>query len=163
MLQKAASPPIPASADYIRLERGEDPTPVVTKDYFTDAPPGCDPAASLHLGLFTTGPAKSGPGTSHLAAIAEMSFGFPTAQDAYLGLMIVDPALRGTGAGVTLLRHVEDAARARGKTRMYLGVLDANPRGRAFWDREGFAVILANRPVTIGQKTQLAHRMVKPL
>jgi len=40
------------AADYIAIERGEGPGPEVTDEFFTDAPPGCDPAASLRLGLF---------------------------------------------------------------------------------------------------------------
>ena len=142
-----------ASADYIRLERDADPSPQVTEEFFTDAPPGCDPAASLRLGLFD----------QSLAALAELAFGYPMAQDAYLGLMMVAPAVRGGGAGVVLLRHLEDAARQRGLQNLYLGVLDANPRGRAFWEREGFRVVLADRPITLGQKTQIAHRMGKSL
>ncbi len=90
-----------------------------------------------------------------------MSFGFPTATDAYLGLMIIAAAARGSGAGQTLLRHLEAQARSRGAQSLCLGVLAANPRDHAFWTREGFT--LANRPVTFGPKTQPAHRQVKPL
>ena len=63
-----------AAADYIRLERDEDPSPLVTEEFFSVAPPSCDPTASLRLGLFDP----------HLLAIAEMAFGYPTATDAYL-------------------------------------------------------------------------------
>jgi GNAT superfamily N-acetyltransferase len=143
-----------ASAGYIRLERGTDPGPEVTDEFFTDAPPGCDPAQSLRLGLFDG---------ERLIALAEAGFGFPEPGDAFLGLMIVIPAARGTGAGRRFLRHIEAAARARGARALYLAVLDANPRGRAFWEREGFVLALANRPVTLGTKTQIAHRMVKGL
>ena len=142
-----------ASSEYIRLERDEDPSPLVIHEFFTDAPPGCDPAQSLRLGLFD----------ADLIALAQLAFGYPTAQDAYLGLMMVAPAARGNGAGVTLLRHLESAARALGKQALSLGVLDANPRGRAFWQREGFIVSLPNQSLTLGQKTQICHRMTKPL
>ena len=71
-----------ASADYIYLERGEAPSPLVTEEFFTDAPPGCDPAQSLRLGLMHP----------DLIALAEMGFGYPTASDAYLGLMMVAPS-----------------------------------------------------------------------
>lgn len=129
------------------------PTPIRRSRRTTDAPPGIDPATSLHLGLFA----------DTLIGIAELSFGYPTAADAYIGLMILAPAARGQGAGAALLRYLEAIARARGATHLYLGVLAANPRGQAFWNREGFTVILADRPVTIGHKTQLAHRLGKPL
>ena len=147
-----------ASADYIRLERGEDPSPLVTEEYFTDAPPGCDPAASLRLGLFPTDPRQT-----DLIGLAEMGFGYPTPQDAYLGLMMVAPVARGTGAGRQLLRHLEQAAQDRGCVNLYLGVLDANPQGRAFWLREGFNLTGLHGPVTLGPKTQTAHHMRKAL
>ncbi len=148
-----------ASADYVRLERGEDPGPEVTEEFFTEAPPGCDAAHGLRLGLFP----RLGLFEGGLIGIAEMSFGYPTPTDAYIGLLMIAPATRGTGAGPVLLRHLEDAARTRGMQTLYLGVLDANPKGRAFWEREGFTLALANRPVTLGPKTQMAHRLGKPL
>ena len=142
------------AADYIDLERGTPPDHGIVEEFFTDAPPNSDPAESLRLGLFDGG---------HLVAIAEMGWNYPEPTDAYLGLMIVAPAARGRGAGQRFLRHLDAQARARGKTALYLAVLDANPRGRAFWEREGFRVTLPDRQVTLGQKTQIAHRMGKAL
>ena len=142
-----------ACAAYIRLERDAGPGPEVTEEFFTDTPPGCDAAQNLRLGLFA----------GSLIGVADMAFGYPTADDAYIGLMMISPAARGLGAGQTLLRHLESAARARAAHTLYLGVLDANPRGRAFWEREGFTLALPNRPVTLGGKTQIAHRLGKAL
>lgn len=142
------------ASDYIAIERDEGPGPEVTDEFFTDAPPGCDPAASLRLGLFD--------GT-RLIALAEVGFGYPERDDAFIGLMIVSPAARGTGAGPRLLAHIEAKARARACKALYLAVLEANPRGRVFWEREGFTTILTNRPVTLGSKTQMARRMGKQL
>ncbi len=143
-----------ASADYIIVERGEDPGPAVTDHFFGDAPPGCDPATSARLGVFAHGT---------LIAIAELAFGYPEPTDAYLGLMLVAPAARGTGVGPTLLGDLELRARARGANRLFLAVLDANPRGLAFWERMGFTLSAANRSVTLGTKTQIAHRLGKAL
>ena len=141
------------SADYIHLERGTDPDPTVSDEYFNDAPPGCDPTASLRLGLFDP----------DLIGLADLAFGYPTVTDAYIGLMMITPAQRGTGAGAVLLRHLEAAARARACTALYLGDLDANPKGRAFWQREGFMPTLAKSSITFGQMTHVAHRLGKPL
>lgn len=142
------------AADYIRLERDADPGPEVADEFFHDAPPGCDPAASCRRGLFADG---------RLLAVAEMALGYPAATEAYLGFLLVTPAARGTGAGQRLLRHMETEARAAGCSAIFLAVLEANPRGRAFWEREGFRLVLANRDVTLGAKTQIAHRLGKPL
>lgn len=148
----------PTVADYIRMERGEEPapqlTPILTEDFFTSAPPGADPAAGVRLGLFQG---------DALAGIAEISFGFPAAGDAFLGLMLLDARARGRGHGRAFLAAAEEIARARAAPRLYLAVLDANPRGRAFWEREGFTLHEAGRSVTLGTKTQTACRLVKPL
>lgn len=142
------------AADYILLERGTAPGPDLLDEFFKDAPPGCDPTVSARLGLFEAG---------QLQAIAEMGFGYPQPTDAYLGLMLLHPKARGCGTGVRLLRHLEELARGRGMRRMALAVLEINPRGRAFWEREGFALELANREVVLGGVTRIAHRLVKPL
>ena len=143
-----------AAQDYVILERDEPPGPEVTHEFFTQTPPGVDPSASQRLGLFDG---------DHLQALVEMSFGFPEADSAYIGLLIALPAARGTGAGTALLRACEAIARQRGAREIFMAVLDANPKGRAFWEREGFRVRLADRPVTLGTKTQIAHRLGKTL
>lgn len=142
------------AADYIRLERGEDPDAAVTEEYFTDHPPGTDPATSYRAGLFER---------DQLAGLADLAFGYPEPADAFLGLMMFTPAARRRGLGPAFLCHLEAEARRRAARNLYIAVLDANPRARAFWDRMGFTLALANRPVTLGQKTQIAHRMVKGL
>ncbi|MBI1219079.1 MAG: GNAT family N-acetyltransferase [Rhodobacteraceae bacterium] len=148
----------PDAADYIVMERGEAPgptlNPVLTQEFFTDAPPGIDPATSLRLGLFVA---------DRLLGVAELAFGYPGPQEAYLGLMVLGAPARGTGSGRALLRRIEAEAIARHAPALYLAVLDANPRGRAFWEREGFTLHEAGRSVTIGAKTQTAARMVKRL
>jgi ribosomal protein S18 acetylase RimI-like enzyme len=141
-------------SDYIHLERDAPPDDEVISEFFTDAPPGCDPAQSLRLGLFEH---------STLIAVAEMGFGYPEPDNAYLGFLAVSAPARGKGAGETLLAHLETQARNRGCTSLFLAVLDANPRARAFWERQGFTLAVANREVTLGQKTQIAHRLQKRL
>lgn len=138
------------AADYWLLADGEAPGPTAAADFFADCPPDCDPAASRRLGLFVGG---------RLSGLAELAFGFPKAGDAYLGLMILAPRLRGQGFGQTLLAHAETLARAANAPALYLGVIEANPRGRAFWDRHGF------RPtgVTRTDARNVTHRLVKPL
>jgi len=121
-------------------------------EFFTDAPPNCNPDESDRLGLFLQ---------QRLSGVAELSYGFPEPNDAYLGLMLLGPWAQGAGHGKTFLAHVETLARKRHAPQLYLAVLDANPRGRAFWEREGF------RPTgKRGQDKITGHwleRMVKAL
>lgn len=138
------------AADYWIMAEGAAPGPDAAQDFFTDGPPGHDPAHSHHLGLFHEG---------RLSGLAELSFGFPEAGDAYLGLMILAPRLRSLGLGPSLLAEVEARARAAGSPRLYLGVLQANTRGRPFWERHGFRATGVSRED--GQ--HIIHRLVKPL
>ncbi|MES2432629.1 MAG: GNAT family N-acetyltransferase [Pseudomonadota bacterium] len=121
-------------------------------EFFTDGPPGCDLAQSHRLGLFHDG---------QLCGIAELSFGFPNLGDAYLGLMLLAPRLRSTGAGPILLAEVESRARAAQSRILYLAVLEANPRGRAFWHRMGFTPTgVTGHDADTGH---ILHRLAKPL
>lgn len=138
------------AADYWVLADRRPPDRQKAAAFFTDRPPGCDPAASHRLGLFQQGV---------LVGVAEVSFGFPLAQDAYLGLMLLDAAQRGQGLGALFLAEVQ--ARAAPAPHLYLAVLQANPRGRAFWQRHGFADTgLSRHDAETGHTL---HRMVKPL
>jgi GNAT superfamily N-acetyltransferase len=121
-------------------------------EFFTDCPPGCDPAASARLGLFLSG---------RLSGLAELSFDYPAPGDAFLGLMVLGPWAQGMGHGQTFLAHVEALAHARRAPTLYLAVLEANPRGRAFWTRHGFAPTgIWRDDAATGHRL---HRLAKPL
>lgn len=117
------------AADFWILTDRKPPDLDKARGFFTDGPPGCDPAGSYRLGLFES---------DGLVGVAELSFGFPKSEDAYLGLMVFAPAARGRGLGPWFLSHCEDLARGRGCPRLYLAVLEENARAAAFWQRQGF-------------------------
>ena len=140
------------AADYYRLWLGRPPSEDEVTDALTAAPPGCDPAQSHRLGLHMN---------ARLSGVAELSFGYPAAGDAFLGLMIVAPHARSAGNGATFHSHILTLARGRGCPRIYLGVLDANPRGWAFWERQGYARTGITR--VDGKTGHLLHRLVRPV
>ena len=136
--------------DYYHLWLGHAPGPGQVQEVFTAGPPGCDPARSHRLGLWLDG---------KLSGVAELSFGYPLPEDAYLGLMILSPSARGRGQGAAFTRHIETLAHP--SPRLYLAVLEANTRGRAFWERQGF------KPTGISrfdaETGHTIHRLMKPL
>ncbi len=142
------------AADYLDLESGRVPEASLVDEFFQDAPPGSDPSRSLKLGLWENG---------ELQGAADLAFDYPEPLDAYLGLMLLARDARGRGLGRRFLAHVEEAARARGATRLLLAVLDANPRGRAFWEGQGFGRPKAFPPVALGSRTHVRIRLEKPL
>lgn len=52
--------------------------------------------------------------------------------------IFVKPSARGAGVGAALLRAIERRARADRMRQVRLDVIDANPRARALYEREGF-------------------------
>ncbi|MBA3909632.1 MAG: GNAT family N-acetyltransferase [Rhodobacter sp.] len=141
-----------AAPDYWLLAEGASDPDRRAHELFTDAPPGCDPARSDRLGLFFDG---------QLSGVAEVSYGFPEPADAYLGLMLLGPWAQGAGHGRAFLAHAETLARDRGAPHLFLAVLEANPRGRAFWMREGFRASGLSR--TDPDTGHALHRLVKDL
>lgn len=142
------------AADYLMLEHGRGVENAMVTDFFTAAPPGIDPATTLRLGLFTG---------ETLAAIGELSFGYPDKSDAYIGLLLVAADQRGRGIGLQLLRHIESEARARAARRLLLAVLQDNPRGHAFWTRTGFTETPHRVTRQAGTRTHVLIRMSKLL
>lgn len=138
--------------DYCHLWLGHAPDASQVDKVYTAGPPGCDAAQSFRLGLWLD---------ATLSGVAELSFGYPGAQDAYLGLMILAPRARGQGQGAAFYAHVENLARQRGCPRIFLAVLEANPRGRAFWEAQGFAPTGVSRDDA--ETGHRIHRRVKVL
>lgn len=140
------------AADYWLMADRRPPDRQKARDFFTDCPPNCDPAASHRLGLFVE---------DRLMGLAELSFGWPLAGDAYLGLQILAPEARGQGLGRILLAEVEARARAAAAPTLYLAVLAENTKGRAFWEREGFRATGVSR--FDEDSGHWVHRLSKPL
>ena len=142
------------SADFVRLTEGVDPGPPQVAQFFKGVPPGGDLADSLKLGLFD-GPV--------LLGIADLGYGYPEPDDAYLGLLLVAAEARGAGLGARVLAASEEVCRGNGMRRFLLAVLDANPRARAFWELAGFEAVIEGIPVQMGLRDHTAARMMKRL
>ena len=142
------------AADYIDLETGESPSDAHVAEFFAPAPFVTDPADTLKLGLFSGG---------RLDAIADLAFGFPQREDAFIGLLLIAADRRGHGLGHLFVDHIVDVARARHAPRLFIAVLEANPKARAFWAREGFVQVLTSPPTQMGRRVHIRHRMERRL
>jgi GNAT superfamily N-acetyltransferase len=142
------------AADYVAFESGREVGNDLVEQFFSDAPPGGDPATSLKFGCFQGG---------RLLGLVDVAFGYPERRDAYLGLMLLAGEGRGRAVGRRILRQVEEEARRRGAKRLLLAVLEGNARGRAFWEREGFGSPLSYPPARIDVRTHVRVRLEKPL
>lgn len=88
--------------------------------------------AGVVAGFATTGPSRdedAGPGTGEVNAI-------------YLA-----PEAWGRGLGSALLAHAADDLRTRGFAPLVLWVIEANARGRRFYERAGWRPDGARKPI----------------
>lgn len=136
-----------AAADYVLLENGHPPTNATVADFFADRPPSVPPEDTRQLGVDVDG---------KLVGVAGYLFGFPDPTDCYIGLIIFDAAHRGGGLGTQAVNHIKDTARAHGSTRLLIAVLDENTKGRAFWERQGFAHLKTFAP---SSDRHIRHRL----
>lgn len=143
------------AADYVLLESGQSPSTEQTHAFFTEAPPGIDAATSQHFGLYLV--------DQQLAAIATVAYGFPNPDDAYIGLLLLDPDHRGKRLGQQMLDHLFSAAKTRGATRVLIAVLQENTKGHRFWSKMGFVEEMRSQPRQIGLKTHVQIRMARAL
>lgn len=143
------------AADYVWLETGRSPGPETVADFFEDAPPIAPPRPPVHLGAW-------GP-DGDLHGIASMAWGFPDPSDAYIGLLLLDPAQRGQGLGRRMVAHLAAEAAAAGAQRILAAVLAENPRAHAFWRREGFQDLWTAPPARLGDRTHVRIRMARPV
>jgi GNAT superfamily N-acetyltransferase len=142
------------AADYVLLESGLPPAPDAADDFFTEAPPGKTAADCRQFGIFHG---------NRLDAMATVLFGYPEPADAYIGLLIVDAAQRRRGLGRSLAQHVFAASRDLGARRMLIAVLDANPKGRAFWASLGFVHQQTFPADPDAMVPHIRHRMTRAL
>lgn len=95
-----------------------------------------------------------------LVALIESVTRYPDDATWFLGLLLVDPAHRGSGLGTAVLAGFEAMARREGYAGVRLAVIAANAAGRRFWDRHGFTweATQAQRP--FGQLHHDVHVLV---
>jgi len=137
--------------DYIILETGLAPSDDTIDELFQNAPPGGDPAECIRLGLCDE--------QGVIQGVCEQSFGYPSPDSSYLGLLILSPELRGAGYGTVLFERMKNTAIEKNCSELFVAVLAPNTRGRAFWERLGFTHELSSDPITKGVATYVRHRL----
>ncbi len=117
------------AADYITLETGAPPDADYAANLLAEAPPDL-PSKDV----FAFGAGRAG----RLDGVVTCLRNFYAQGEWYMGLLLLDPAARGAGLGARMAQHVFSIAQGQGAVCIRVAVLEANPRGRAFWERQGF-------------------------
>lgn len=140
--------------DYFDLVEGRPAGPDAALHELHDHPPTCLPENILCLGLYN-GPIMHGV----ICALRH----YPAENDWYIGLMLLDPALRAQGHGAAAYAAFETWAAAQGAQKIQLAVIAANRRAAIFWERQGFALPRSFPPRLFGERTHIIIEYEKRL
>lgn len=103
------------------------------EDFLTDLPPAEFGWTATHKLL-----AHAGGDPGDVLAVMDVSENMIAPGVGHIGLFQVAEARHGTGLADQLYCGLEAWLAARGMNAFRLGVLEANPRGQAFWARHGY-------------------------
>jgi RimJ/RimL family protein N-acetyltransferase len=78
--------------------------------------------------------------TNELIGTAALVAPHPNKPFPWIGLLLIDRAWQGRGLGAEAAHAIEDQLAEAGWTEVYLGVMQANPGARCFWEKEGYVV-----------------------
>ncbi|MBW3570409.1 MAG: GNAT family N-acetyltransferase [Gemmatimonadetes bacterium] len=142
-------------SDYHQLEEGIPTRPGAAAHLLAALPPGREAADKYVLGVRAPG--------GELVGVMDLIRDCPDRNEWWLGLLMLDPDVRGSGLGGRLYRAVEQAVRSGGATSIYLGVLEQNPSAERFWRSHGFQE-LRRQPYTAASGHQsrvivMRHRL----
>jgi GNAT superfamily N-acetyltransferase len=119
------------SADYSELVTGAPPGPSEALSLLQDCPEGKTTDDKVVIGFFTD--------QGHLVGVLDAVRDYPGPRVWFLGLLLLDPDYRNKGLGERTYRAFERWAGQQGARRIRVGVVEANQRAYAFWERMGFA------------------------
>ncbi|MFI1048431.1 GNAT family N-acetyltransferase [Streptomyces griseoruber] len=87
----------------------------------------------------------------------------PADPDPWIGLLMVDAGAHGQGYGRRIAERVAERFRAGGRTAVRLAVLDANPKGLAFWTALGYEVIGHRPDLQLGRPCSVLRKQLRAL
>lgn len=118
-------------SDYFELIEGVPTRPTAAAEDLADLPPGKVLDDKFYFGI------RSGDGT--LVGALDLLRDYPGPGTWGIGLLMLDPAARGTGLGARIYAAAREWVAAQGGHTILLAVLEQNTPAERFWRRLGFA------------------------
>jgi GNAT superfamily N-acetyltransferase len=118
--------------DYFELVTGRPVGDAAAQSLFSGLPPGKTYNDKFLLGLFCD---------SALVGVIDLIRAWRTETSWTLGLLMLDPDIRGRGVGKAVVRTLEAWIRSQGANVMRIGVVERNTRAISFWKRLGYIEI----------------------
>jgi ribosomal protein S18 acetylase RimI-like enzyme len=142
-------------ADYTLLVTGSPPKPSAASSLLVDCPPGKTLEDKVVIGISAE---KQG-----LMSVLDTIKDYPNPGDWWLGLLLIDPALRNQGFGRLIVQSFEGWVKLRGARRTFLGVVEENQRAYQFWLKMGFELVEKRPPQQFGNLTHVVFTMLRTL
>ena len=140
--------------DYFLLQDGEAAVASDAHELFIDVPPSKRPEEQYVLGYRREG---------RLDAVAALVPDYPQSRDWYLGLLLLDPQVRGQGLGREMYIGIERWSGGRGAKRMLLAVLAENSAAHRFWRSLGFKFVRTVEATDFKRKSHVRYELARHL
>jgi ribosomal protein S18 acetylase RimI-like enzyme len=142
-------------ADYTFMLTGEPPDHDSSAGFFAAVPNGKTHEDMLKLGVFDS--------AGELVGLLDIARDHPAPGTWYIGLLLIDPMVRGQGVGAEVTRSVREEAAQGGASRLMLSVATENERALRFWKAQGFAVTRELPPKRFGRKHHTRVELISNL
>lgn len=121
---------VDAATDYYMTVQGTPAGPEEIDEFFTAVPPGYSLDDMFPLGFYAA---------ERIVGIGGLLKGWNAPDKAMIGLLVLDPAVRGKGFGQQAVQCMEDMARAWPDIkRLRVGVVACNTNALGFWRKMGY-------------------------
>ncbi len=117
---------------YYQVTRGSLPSPEQCKKERYILPEDADPGQQIYCGLYDE---------SRCRAILELQPGYPDEKTVYLAWIILDSEFQGQGLGSSIMQVVYEVSKQQGFEKIRLACYEANRKGIAFWEKQGFSLV----------------------
>lgn len=125
-------------SEYFELISGQSARPGEAEELLTERPRGSSAADKHVCGVFDRR-------ARHLIGVLDWIRGYPAENDWWLGLLLLDPEVRGQGLGGRLVSASAAWLSQQGAQQLWLCVQEQNSPAAEFWRRLGFEDVRTER------------------
>ncbi len=137
--------------DYMLLVDGRPAGPDSAVGEFLDVPPGKSVEDKFLFGIVDA--------RNEMVGELDVLRAYPADATWWIGLLLLDPAVRSQGIGEKVLEGFAGYVKANGGKDIMLGVVAENEPAYRFWSRSGFEWVQDREPQQFGEKTHVVRVM----
>lgn len=126
--------------DFHELTEGSPTRPTAASEELVALPPGKELADKFPFGVHAP--------AGRLIGFLDLMRDYPAEREWWIGLLMLDPAVRGAGLGSRIYRAAAEWVGSQHGSAIYIGVLEQNGAAERFWRREGFVELRRERHVS---------------